>query len=194
MLGTCVILREKHFLAVNNVGDNESARNGRYGFNAVGKTVFNAFLDNKTVNDYLNAVLFVFLQLYFLGKIVYYAVRADTNISRLARPFYLFCMFTLASSYNRGKKLNFCTCGKLHYPVNYLIYSLLLYFPSAYGTVRYSDSRVQKTEVIVNFRYRTNCGAWIFGCGFLVNGNCGRESLNAVNVGLFHLPEKHSRV
>ncbi len=139
-------------------------------------------------------MLFVFFKLYFLGKVVDYAVRADTHISRLTCPFYLLCMFTLTSSYNRSKKLYFCICRKLHYPVDYLIHGLLLYLTSAYGAVGYADPRVQKTEVIVNFRYRTHSGAGVLGGGLLVDGDSGRKPLNAVHIGLFHLSEKHSRV
>ena len=34
----------------------------------------------------------------------------------------------------------------------------------------------------------------IFGCCFLVNGDCGGEAVNGVHVGLIHLTDKHSCV
>ena len=66
MLGAGVILRKKHFLSADNVCDDDTARNSRGGFNAVGKARGYPLFYDKSVNDYLNVVLLVFFELYLL--------------------------------------------------------------------------------------------------------------------------------
>ena len=46
-------------------------------------------------------MFFVFLKVYLLGKIVYYAVYTYTHIARTLSLFKLFNMSTLASTHNR---------------------------------------------------------------------------------------------
>ena len=52
------------------------------------------------------------------------------------------------------------------------------------------DSCVEQTQIIINLRYRTDGGTRVMACGFLVNGDGRRKSLDEVYILLFHLPQK----
>jgi hypothetical protein len=42
------------------------------------------------------------------------------------------------------------------------------------GRIGFADACKEQAQVIVDFGYRAYCRAWIFGNGFLFNGNCRR--------------------
>ena len=51
-----------------------------------------------------------------------------------------------------------------------------------------TDSRVQKAEIIINLRNRTNGRSWIAVRGLLVNGDRRGQPLDLLHIRLFHLP------
>ena len=96
-------------------------------------------------------MLFVFFKLYFFREIVNNSVAAYTDISRFSCTVKLLDVFALASSYDRGKYLDFCTLRKSKNAVNYLVDGLLLYLTSTDRAVRNAYSCIKQTEVVVNF-------------------------------------------
>ena len=102
MLRAGIILREKHFLSADNVNPHKSPCKRRNSFDTVGKTGLYALFDNKSVNDYLDSMLFIFLYLYLFRKVIGYAVYTHSHISRLSCTVKLFCMLALASSDDRS--------------------------------------------------------------------------------------------
>ena len=67
-------------------------------------------------------------------------------------------------------------------------------FAPAHRAVRDADPRVEQAQVIVNLRHGAHGGAGILGRGFLVNGNRRGETFNIIQIRLFHLAEKLTRV
>ena len=101
MIRAGIILREKHFLSADNVNAHKSACKRRNSFDTVGKSGLYALFDNKSVNDYLDSVLLVFLYLYFFRKVIGYAVYTHSHIARLSGTFKLFSVLALTSSDDR---------------------------------------------------------------------------------------------
>ncbi len=194
MLGAGVILRKEHLLAADNVHESKSIGELEHGLETVRHAGFDAILDDDTVNDYLDVVLFVFVELYFLGELVHDAVNAHADESRAACGIELLCVLTLSVADDRREELELCALRQSHYRINYLVDALLGYLAPADRTVGDTDTRVEKSEVVVYLGHCSDGRAWILGSRFLVDRDSGRESFDAVNIGFFHLSEEHSRI
>ena len=68
----------------------------------------------------------------------------DPHIACLKGTFKNLNVFTLSSPYYRGKKLNLGAFRQLHYLINHLVYSLLVYLFPAVRAMRYSGSCIKK--------------------------------------------------
>ena len=80
------------------------------------------------------------------------------------------------------------------YLVGHLVGGLLHDGPPALRAVRHAHAREQKAQVVVYLGGGANSGAGVFARGLLVDGHRGRQPVDAVEVGLAHLPEEHARV
>ena len=56
--------------------------------------------------------------------------------------------------------------------------------------MRHADARVQQAQIVINFRDRAHRGAWIFRRSLLVDRDCGRKTVDTIEIGLVHLPEE----
>ena len=191
MLRTGIILWEKYILSSADCRYSQTSRKLWGCFNGIRKSWTYFRLDNKSVNDYLYIMLFIFFGLYGFGKVIYYPVNSDTHKTALWCGFKLLLMLTLFWAYNRRKYLYFRTLRKLHKLIDYLIDSLLFYLPAADRTVWNTYTSIQKSQIVIYFRYSSDCWTRIFWGSFLVYGYCGRKPVYAVNVRLVHLSQKH---
>ena len=148
MLGAGIILRKHHFLPVYDVDDHKTAVfKGR--FYGIGKTAAYFGLDDKTVDHYLDIVLFVFVKLDLLGKVIHAAVDPNSDKTAFAGRFEFFYVLSLSSADNGSHNLNFCPLGKSENLVDHLIHRLLLYFPAAYRAMGNSYTGKKQTHIIV---------------------------------------------
>src|SRR5262249_39104864 len=58
------------------------------------------------------------------------------------------------------------------------------------GTMRLTDGREQQSEVIVDFGYRSDRGAWTASDGFLFNRDRGGKTFDRIDVRLLELIQK----
>ena len=137
-------------------------------------------------------MLFILFKLYLFVKRNNLTVHTNSDVAVLSRFIENFDVFALFSSENRRENLNFSTLFKFKNLTDNLVDTLLFDCSSANRTMRNSYSRIKQPEIIVNLSHRADCGTWILRSGFLVNGNCGRKSVYAVNIGFFNLPQKHT--
>ncbi len=151
-----------------------------------------AFAHHKPVYHDFNVMLFVLFQRDRFGKVIEYPVHADTDIAAFFCILQQLDVFTLAPAHDRCKQLQLCAFRQFHDAVYNLVYGLPADFLAAFRAVRDTDTGKQQTQVIVNFRYRADCGTRVMAGCFLVNGNCRGKPLDEVNVWLFHLPQKLS--
>ena len=103
-------------------------------------------------------------------------------------------MGSLPSPYHRCKKLHFRPLRHGHDAIHHLVDSLTPDLSSALGTVRDSHSCIEKSEIIVNFRHSSHCGAGVPVGGLLVYGNRRGESFNALHIRFLHLSQELSCV
>ena len=131
---------------------------------------------------------------YFFVERVHRAVNLDARIAGFAKRFeLLFELAFLPSRDGRGDE-DFTALGVSGDLVDNLVDGLPRDFPAALRTVHHAAARVQKSQVVVDFGDRSHRGARIACGGFLVDGNCRTQSLDALDVGLLHLPQKQPRI
>ena len=165
-----IALRERHFRVTLKLftvakyygNDKISVCQRKRGFNRVRKSRAHILAAHESVDDYLNGVLDVLVELYFLAKVVHRAVHAYTHVTALFRILEYLLVHTLFAAYHRREHHKARTLGKHHYAVDYLIDGLLTYLLTAYGTVRYTDASVKQTKVVVYLRDRSDGRARIF--------------------------------
>ena len=58
------------------------------------------------------------------------------------------------------------------------------------GAKRCASAGEQKPQVVVNFRHRTDGGAWVVAGGLLFDGNGRAQALDHVHIGLVHQLQK----
>ena len=107
-------------------------------------------------------MLFVFLKLYLLRKVIRYSVNSHSHKAALANTVKLLDVFALSAADDRRKYLDFCARFKLHNSVNDCIHALTGNLSSADGAVRYTDPRIEQSQIIIYFRNRSDRGARIF--------------------------------
>ena len=193
MLLAGVALRERQLflITVGRLGQgNEQIAVGQMQcrFHGVGQTGADVILHDQTVNDDLDGVLFVFIKRNFLGQFIHRSVNADADITCFLCILKDLFMHTLFAADDGGKHDELCPCGQFADFVKNLVNGLLTDFLAADRTVRNTDTRIQQSQVVVNFRDGTDGGTRVFRCGFLVDGNGGGQTLNRVKLGLIKLP------
>ena len=113
----------------------------------------------------------VLIQRNLLGQLILAAVDHHADIAAA------FCLFehlfvsSLAAAHNRREKLDFRPLRECHDLIDHLVHRLAADDFSALRAVRNTDSRVQKTEVIVNLRHGSHSGAGVPVRRLLVDGN-----------------------
>ena len=78
--------------------------------------------------------------------------------------------------------------------VGHLVGRLLLDDAPALRAVRDAHARKQKAQVIVDFSRGAHGGARVFRGGLLVDGDRRGQAVDAVEVGLAHLAQEHTRI
>ena len=181
-------------LSGSRLNDQMSVGNRQRVLHGIRQTGFNSFPKHQSVHDDLNIVFFVFLQRNGFGKVIQIAVHANTDVP----PFFgigkHFFVHTLLPSHNGSQDHEPRSFFHHQDPINDLVGGLLTDLLAAHGTVRNSDTSIQQTKIIVNFRHGSHRGTGIFGCGLLVDGDGGRKSVDGINVGLIQLSQKHTGV
>ena len=99
-------------------------------------------------------------------------------------------MLALAAAYDRCQQRQLRLLRILHQLIRHFIHALPFDRFTAVRTVRCSDSGIQQTKIVIDFRYRSDRGTRIPVCRFLVNGDRRRQSLDGINIRFFHLPEE----
>ncbi len=61
---------------------------------------------------------------------------------------------------------------------------------AANRAVRFADTCIQQTKVVIDLSDRPYRRAWIARRGLLINGHCRREAFDEVNIRLIHLAEE----
>ena len=139
-------------------------------------------------------MLFILFKLNVLREIKEVSVHPRAHIAGTLGVLKNLDMLALLAPDHRREDLNARAFGKLQYAIHDLVDGLLPDLLAAPGAVGYSHPRPEQTQIVVNFRHRTDRGARVLGGGLLVNGDGRRETVDIVHVRLVHLTEEHSGI
>ena len=139
-------------------------------------------------------MLFIFIKCGDLIERIEIPVYANADVAALSRIVKDLLVHTLLSRNHGSEKHELGSLGQCGDFVDDGVRRHLADLFAADGTVRNTDARVQKTEIVVDLRYRSDCGAWVFGGRFLINGDRRRQTVDEIHVGLIELSQKLSRI
>ena len=103
-------------------------------------------------------------------------------------------MLSLAPHHDRGQNHGALALAQPQDFIGDLVGRALLDFSAAFGAMRHANTRVQQAQIVIDFRDRAHRGTRILRRGFLINRDCGRKTVDTVEVGLVHLPEELARI
>ncbi|CAB4576624.1 unannotated protein [freshwater metagenome] len=198
-LGAGQMLTEGEHLALFTVGAHKVYTRHTFGHLESGlqricEPTFNIITTYETVHNDVNCVILVSRQL-FIGlkkftDIPHRAVDARAY-ETLTRDVGKQCVvFAFASTYNRGENLKACALLQLHDAVNNLLWGLTLEGYSVRWTMLDTNARVQQSQVVINLCDSSHSGARISRCRFLIDGDCGRQPFNHIDIRLIHLSQE----
>ena len=139
-------------------------------------------------------MFFILIQLNLLGQFILTAVHTHTHVSAALCLLKEFSMLTFTTADNRREELDFRPLRQFHQLIHHLIHRLLFNLLTAAWAVWNSDTRIQQSKIVIYLRHCSHCRSGIAICGFLINGNRGRQPLNALHIRFLHLSEEHARV
>ena len=156
----------------------------------VRQTAAQSLLQHQTIHHQLDGVLFVLLGLNVLRQVIEDAVHPNPGKALLPGILqHLLVLALLAPDHRRENQKPGALPQGLH-PVHNLVDGLAVDLLAALGAVGYTHPGPQQPQIVIDFRHGAHGGAWVFGGGFLVNGDGGRQAVNGVHIRLIHLPQK----
>ena len=158
------------------------------GFNRIRQAAADFRRNHQAVHHNLDIVFVIFFQFDFFRQIIKIAVHTHAHKAGPARRVQFFLMFAFSPADDRRHNLDFRALFHRKHAVHDAVHRLADDFPPANRAMRNPDARIQKAQVVVNFRHRSDGGTRVFGGGFLVNGNCRGKPVNRIDIRFFHLP------
>ncbi len=135
----------------------------------------------------------MFAALVQLGDLVQFtdlAVHPGADKSLGAQHIENLFMFPFATLDQRCQQHQFAALGQGQNMVYHLAHGLGIQWRIVVRTTWLASASKQQAQVIVYFGDGTDGRAWIVGRGLLLNGNGRGQTLNMINVRLFHDREK----
>ena len=195
-LRTRVVLGKQQRPLVKQVHQHQTAAFPGGGLHAVSQALTELVrgAHDQTVHHDFNVVLFLFVQLRRIIQLVELAVDAHAHKAALLRVFQNPGVLALARADHRREQLQPLPLRIRHHLIGHLVDGLLADLAAAFGAVRHAHARIEQTQIVVDFSYGPHGGTGISRRGLLVDGNGGGQTLNGVDIRLFHLPQKHARI
>ncbi len=191
-LAVRVVLRQ-----VDEVEDDDAARQAERGLDRVGEPPPRGVLDGEPVDDDLDVVLLVLLQRGQDGRVVRHLVQPDDRAVDAGPGVALGLQFleqlgelALAAAHDRGEDLEPGAVLELEDPVHDLLRGLPRDRAAADRAVRLADAGEQQPQVVVHLGDRADGGPRVAARGLLVDGDRRRQAVDEVHVRLVHLAEE----
>ena len=186
-----VVLRKEHFVAIgHDLGRGQAAGFPHGGFQAVGQTLLNTRAHHQPVYHNIDLVLFLFVQRGHIVQLIHVPINAHADKPGLSGVLQQLHMLALPGAHHRGHQLKLGALRQGHHGVGHLVHGLLLDFLAAFGAMGRAHPGIHQAHIIVNFRHGAHGGPGIAGGSFLVDGDGGRQALDAVHIGLIHLAQE----
>ncbi|MPM85105.1 hypothetical protein SDC9_132182 [bioreactor metagenome] len=100
--------------------------------------------------------------------------------------------FSAADAGRYDLRLGFFRQGE--YAVHDLVDGLFFDWLPAVRAMRHTATCIEQAQIVVYLRHGADRAARVVARAFLVDGDCGRKPVDAVDIRLLHLPEKLARI
>ena len=165
------------------------------GLHCLGYAAQAVLSDDHTVHDDLDGVLVLLVQLDLVAAQVHdLAIHADAAETLPRQVLEEFCVLALATQDHGRQNQGSLALTRLQDLVRHLVGGLSLDHAAALRAVGRAHTSKEKTQVVVDLRDRAHRGAGVPGGGLLVDGDCGRQAVDGVQVRLVHLTQEHAGV
>ncbi|MPM95089.1 hypothetical protein SDC9_142240 [bioreactor metagenome] len=171
MLRAGIALRKGHGFAVDHINRDKAAGQAQGRLNRIGKAAAHLIIHHKAVYHDFNRMLVVLFQLNFFIQLVQVSIHPYTRKPAARRGLKLFYMGTFAAAHYRGEYLKTRALWQFQNVIHHLVYRLLADLPATNGAMRDTDTSIQQTQVVVNFRHGAHGRTRVARSGFLVNRN-----------------------
>ena len=183
-------LAELQEFPADDIRLHQSLGEGQGIFHGIRHAALGPGTDDQTVHHDLDVVLDVLVKGDVLGDIVHIPVYAEAYVAGSPGAVDHLFVPALAAADDRSQDLDTRSLGQGHHAVHHLIYGLLCNLPAAVGAVGDADPGIEQTEIVIDLRHRTHGGTGVAVGGFLIDGDRGRQPLDVLHIGLFHLPQE----
>ena len=156
------------------------------GFKTFRQPLLDVCLHFHAVNDHVDIVFDVFFQLRHFVKLIDLAVHAHPRKTLRLQVGKEIDKLTLTFAHSRRKNHHACVFRQLQHGIDHLRHGLAGQRQIVFGAIRRADTCVQKTQVVVDFRYRADGGTRVVAGGFLLDGNRGRQAFDQIDIGFVH--------
>ena len=183
--------------AVRIVGIGKTICQRQRGFEGVGEAgrqFVRVTLDDKPVDDKLDVVLALLVEFGCGVEVIDLAVDPDPAESLAVVIGKFLAIFALATANHRGKKIEPRAVIHAKQDVDHLADGLAADGKAGGRRVGDTDSRPQKTHVVINLGDGADGGARVAGRRFLLDRNCRRQPFDQIDVGLLHHFQKLARI
>ena len=103
-------------------------------------------------------------------------------------------MFALALLHHRREQHQFAAFGQAQYVVYHLAHRLRLQHDIVVGATRLAGASIKQAQIVVDLGDGADSGAGVVRGGFLFDGDGRRQSLDMIDVRLFHDAEELASV
>ena len=177
-----------------DIDDHQTICQLHHSLDGIREPLLDAFLHHQAVHHDLNVVLEILVKFDLFRQIVEIPVHPDSHVTALLGLVQHLLMHALPSPDDGRQQLNLCPLRHGHDLVCHLIHRLPSDLSAALRAVGNADSRVEESQVIVYLRHRSHGRSGVPVGRLLVDGYGRRQSLNALHIRLFHLPQELSRI
>jgi hypothetical protein len=161
---------------------------------AVGEAALHALLEDDAIDDDVEIVRLGAIELDGIAEVDDRAVDARTDEAVATKALELELQLALPRPGDGGEHAEARAFGKREDVIDDLLDRLRFDALSAVGAMRDADPREQEPEVVGDLGHGADRGARRFREGPLLDGDGGREAVDAIDVGLRELLEELPRV
>ena len=163
-------------------------------FERIRQPLLDSLANREPIDHHLDRVALILVERRLLAEFVELAVDLHAHETRALHVGQLLAILALAIADDRREHVNPRAFGPSHDLIDDLLHALLRDFAAAVVAERMPDAREQQAQVVVDFGDRADGRARIARGGLLLDRNRGRQALDRIDVGLFHLLEELARI
>ena len=176
-------------LAVLNVGifeNGDAIGETERCLEAFSEALLHAFTNDDPVHHNVNVVLELLVERRRVFEVMELAIDLDALEAVLQQLGELFFVLALAAPDHRSEQVKPGLFRQLHRAVDHFRHGLGLDGKAGGGRIGDADTRPEQAHIVVDLSDRADGGARIAAGRLLLDGDGGREALNAFHIGLLH--------